>query len=240
MNILILGGTGEARQLAARLIAIGHHVTTSLAGRTNAPILPEGQLRAGGFGGADGLADWLRANEVDHLVDATHPYAARISANAVAASATTSTPLLRLMRPQWRPLAGEQWVDVPDCAAAATALPNGARVLLTTGHAGLEDFIARRDCSFLARMIEAPEIALPAHIELRLARPPYSLAGELELLRHHHSTHLISKNSGGKQAGAKLEATRQLGVKVIMIARPAYAPAPEVASVEAALSVLNS
>lgn len=240
MKILILGGTGEARQLAARLVGLGHDVTTSLAGRTDSPIIPEGQLRIGGFGGADGLAQWLRAHGVDYLVDATHPYAARISAHAAAASEATKTPLLRLMRPQWQPAAGQYWRDAADAQAAAMALPAAARVLLTTGHGGLEAFAARQDCQFVARMIEAPRPALPEHVELLLSRPPYALSAEVDLMRRHAITHLVSKNSGGAQAMAKLEAARQLGIEIIMIARPAYHPAPEVSSVEAALAVLAS
>ncbi len=240
MNILILGGTSEARQLAGRLIGMGHSVTTSLAGRTEAPILPQGEVRIGGFGGAEGLADWLGANRIEQLIDATHPFAAQISANAVAASAAAGTPLIRLLRPQWSPLKGEEWRDVPSADAAAKVLPSGARVLLTTGHTGLESFAERQDCRFIARMIEPPAFALPDHMEALLSRPPYSLNAEMDLLRAHSISHLVSKNSGGKQASAKLGAARQLGVEIIMIGRPAYAPAREVTSVEALLAALTS
>src|SRR5262245_29076391 len=137
MHILILGGTGEARELAARLVALGHTVTTSLAGRTREPILPAGELRVGKFGGVPGLVGYLRAMRFDRLVDATHPYAGLISSNAVAAAQQTGIPLVRFMRPAWVEPDGAQWRHVPDIAAAAKVLPPGATALVTTGHEDL-------------------------------------------------------------------------------------------------------
>jgi precorrin-6A/cobalt-precorrin-6A reductase len=239
MNILILGGTGEARTLAERLSEAGHRVTTSLAGRTSAPIAPEGSLRVGGFGGVAGLATYLTAMGIERLVDATHPYASTISRNAVAAAESAGVRLVRLMRPAWEPRPGERWTVVETPAEAAAALPRDARVLLTTGHGDLEAFLQRDDCHLLVRLIEPPKADLPPHARLLLSRPPYALADELALMRREAITHLVSKNSGGGQTAAKLEAARQAGVGVVMIARPAYGPAIEVASVDEAVGALG-
>jgi precorrin-6A/cobalt-precorrin-6A reductase len=239
MRILILGGTEEARQVANRLVEKGHEVISSLAGRTQDPILPEGGIRMGRFGGIPGLCAYLRAARIDRLVDATHPYAGQISVHAVQASTNTGVPLVRLMRPGWEPAEGQDWTVLETAQAAADALPSDARVLLTTGHTGLETFLGRYDCQFFVRLIEMPEFELPRHAELLQMRPPYTLNGELALMQRHEITHLISKNSGGGQTAAKLEAARQLGVKVFMLARPVYGPALEVDSVEAALAAIG-
>ena len=240
MNILILGGTAEARDLAERLVAQGHAVTTSLAGRTQSPLLPPGEVRIGGFGGVAGLAATLRAGAVDWLVDATHPYAGQISLNAVAASRETGVPLLRILRPAWTPPDGANWTHVETTSEAAACLPPGARVLLTTGHAGLEQFLAREDCQFIVRLIETPAMAIPPHARLLQSRPPYGLADEIALMDGERITHLVTKNSGGGQTAAKLDAAMRLGVKVIMIARPVYGPAIEVDSVDAAVARLSA
>jgi precorrin-6A/cobalt-precorrin-6A reductase len=239
MRILILGGTGEARALAERLDSLGHEVVTSLAGRTSDPILPKGGIRVGKFGGIAGLVAYLRAARIERLVDATHPYAGLISINAVAAAKTYGIPLVRLMRPAWPQPEGANWTLVDSLPAAASALPPAATVLLTTGHAGLETFLERDDCRFLVRLIEPPDFPVPAHARLILSRPPYSLADEENLLRSEEVTHLVTKNSGGAQTRAKLDAARNLGVAVIMIARPAYGPATEVNTVEAAIAALD-
>lgn len=238
MRILILGGTAEARQLANRLVQMGHEVTTSLAGRTQDPILPEGGLRMGKFGGIPGLAAYLRAARIERLVDATHPYAGLISVNAVAAAQATGVPLVRYMRPAWEQAVGQDWTTVETVAEAAAALPPNADVLLTTGHTGLETFLERDDCQFIVRLIEQPAMEIPRHATLLRKRPPYSLADELMLMEREGITHLITKNSGGAQTSAKLEAAHKLGIKVIMIARPAYGPAHEVGTVDDAIAAL--
>lgn len=239
MKILILGGTGEARELANRLVALGHDVTTSLAGRTQDPKLPKGALRMGKFGGIPGLAAYLRVARFERLVDATHPYAGQISINAVAAAQAADIPLVRYMRPAWEQKLGAGWITVETVTEAAAALPANAEVLLTTGHSGLEIFLERDDCHFLVRTIEAPTKPLPRHAKLLQSRPPYSLADELALMRAEGITHLVTKNSGGGQTAAKLDAAQQLGVKTIMIARPAYGPALEVDSIDAAITALQ-
>jgi precorrin-6A/cobalt-precorrin-6A reductase len=239
MKVLILGGTGEARELAAALVAHAHEVTTSLAGRTSEPLLPAGAVRVGGFGGAEGLAAYLRALGVERLVDATHPYADEISANAVAATEQTGVPLVRLMRAPWAEPAGARWRHVGSIEAAAAVLPSGARVLVTSGHEGLDELLARDDCRFVVRLIEAPERAMPGHAKLLLARPPYDLEGERELMRRERITHLVSKNSGGEQTAAKLEAARELGVEVVMVDRPGYPAAVEVETVMEAVAAIE-
>ena len=239
MKILILGGTAEARELANRLVAQGHDVTSSLAGRTQDPILPQGGLRMGKFGGIPGLAAYLRVAGIDTLVDATHPYAGQISINAVAAAQAVNVPLIRYMRAPWEQQMGDDWVTVETASEAAAALPPNADVLLTTGHTGLEHFLNRDDCQFVVRTIEAPAVDLPRHASLLQTRPPYGLIDEMALMEREGITHLVTKNSGGKQTAPKLEAARRLGVKVIMIARPVYGPANEVASVDDAIAALG-
>lgn len=239
MNILILGGTGEARQLANRLVAMGHDVTTSLAGRTSDPILPEGRLRMGKFGGIPGLAAYLRAAGIDRLIDATHPYAGQISINAVAAAQSTGVKLVRYMRPGWEQRVGQDWTTVATVAEGAAALPPNADVLLTTGHAGLETFLERDDCRFVVRLIEPPGIDMPRNASVLRSRPPHRLPDEIALMQREGITHLVTKNSGGAQTAAKLEAAQQLGVKVIMIARPIYGPAHEVGTIEEAMAALG-
>lgn len=239
MKILILGGTAEARELANRLVAMGHTVITSLAGRTQDPKLPEGEIRMGKFGGIPGLCAYLRAAGIERLVDATHPYAGLMSINAVAAAQATGIRLVRYMRPAWEQKPGANWLTVETAAEAAAALPHNADVLLTTGHTGLDKFLERDDCQFVVRTIEAPAMELPRHASLLQSRPPYGLADEMALMEREGITHLVTKNSGGTQTAAKLEAAQRLGVKVIMIARPAYGPALEVASVDDAIAALE-
>ena len=239
MKILILGGTAEARELANRLVAAGHDVITSLAGRTQDPKLPQGGLRMGKFGGIPGLSAYLRVAGIERLVDATHPYAGMMSINAVAAALATGVPLVRYMRPAWEQQLGDDWITVETASEAAAVLPSNADVLLTTGHTGLEHFMERDDCHPIVRTIEAPAMELPRHATLLQSRPPYTLDSEMALMRREEITHLVTKNSGGAQTAAKLEAARRLGVKVIMIARPLYGPATEVADLDAAIAALG-
>jgi precorrin-6A/cobalt-precorrin-6A reductase len=240
MKILILGGTAEARELANRLVAKGHDVMSSLAGRTTDPKLPEGDIRMGKFGGIPGLCAYMRAVGTERLVDATHPYAGLISINAVTAAKITGVPLVRFMRPAWQQREGDDWLTLQTVAEAAAALPANADVLLTTGHMGLEAFLERDDCQFVVRLIEPPAFELPRHASLLLARPPYQLASEMQLMEREGITHLVTKNSGGGQTAAKLEAARRLGVKVLMIARPAYGPALEVSDLDAAMVAVEA
>jgi len=221
--ILILGGTSEARKLAEELTAREVRVVSSLAGRVARPRLPVGEVRVGGFGGPDGLAAWLRENDVKAVVDATHPFAERIGTNAAKAAESTQTPLLRLARPGWQPEPGDVWHWADDLADAARRLPElGKRVFLTSGRQGLPAFAHLDDLWFLIRCVDPPEPPLPRHHELILARGPYEPAAERELLEKVDV--LVTKDSGGTLTSAKLTAARELGKPVLLIRRP---PRPE-------------
>jgi len=234
--ILVLGGTAEARELAAALHEQEVAVTSSLAGRVTLPRLPAGEVRIGGFGGPTGLAEWLSAHAVVAVVDATHPFAERISASAVAACRRTGTPLLRLERPGWRERPGDRWVWVDDLAAAAEAIAGrGTRVLLTTGRQGLPAFAGDVATWFLIRCVDPPEPPLPPRHELILDRGPYTLARELALIDRHRIDLVITKDSGGALTVAKLDAARERGLPVIVVRRPPRARVETVRAVPDAL-----
>jgi precorrin-6A/cobalt-precorrin-6A reductase len=239
MKVLILGGTSDARELAERLTALGHDVTTSLAGRTRQPAIPAGRLRVGKFGGVPGLVGYLRAAGIERLVDATHPYAGLISVNAVRASQASGVPLVRYMRPAWTEPEGAGWVQVPTLRAAAGVLPIGANVFVTTGHEGLEHFVARDDCRIVARLIEPPAIDL-GHVHRLAGGPPYRIDEERRLFDSYGFTHLVTKNSGGERTWPKMLVARERGVQVIVVARPAYGPALEVGTIEEAVEAVTS
>ncbi|AYL34632.1 cobalt-precorrin-6A reductase [Streptomyces sp. PDY-4] len=221
-HVLILGGTAEARALAAELSARpGLRVTTSLAGRVSRPGAVAGEVRVGGFGGAEGLVDWLRERGVDAVVDATHPFARAITANAVRATAAAGLPLVVLRRPGWRPGPGDRWHPVASLPEAAELLPRlGHRAFLTTGRLGLAAFASLTDLSFVVRSVEPPEPPLPPHTRVVLARGPFTVAGETALLREHRVDVLVTKDSGGAATAAKLTAARDLGLPVVVVRRP--------------------
>ncbi|MFI6419458.1 cobalt-precorrin-6A reductase [Streptomyces sp. NPDC050842] len=223
MHILILGGTTEARALAG-LLHGEVRVTSSLAGRVANPRLPAGEVRIGGFGGADGLAAWLREHAVDAVIDATHPFAERISFNAARAAATAHVPLLALRRPGWVPVAGDDWHSAASLEEAAGALDGlGDRVFLTTGRMGLAAFADRPEW-FLVRSVDAPDAPMPARTEILLDRGPFTLDGERELLARHRIDVLVTKDSGGAATSPKLTAAREAGIPVVVVRRP---PVPE-------------
>lgn len=226
--VLILGGTGEARDLAARLTArTGLRVVSSLAGRVRDPAWPAGEVRVGGFGGAAGLAAWLTDQHINAVVDATHPFACDISANAVQACRLTGTPLLRVARPAWLPGEGDAWHKARTLADAANLLPGlGRRVFLTTGRQGLAAFAPLRRSWFLIRCVDQPTGPLPPQRHVILARGPYDAAAERALMRQHRIDVLVTKNSGGELTAGKLAAARDLGVQVVMVSRPELASAP--------------
>ncbi|MEF9883930.1 cobalt-precorrin-6A reductase [Streptomyces sp. P9-A4] len=224
MHILILGGTTEARALAGLLHGGGVRVTSSLAGRVASPRLPEGEVRIGGFGGAEGLAEWIGAHAVDAVIDATHPFAERISFNAAGAAATAHVPLLALRRPGWVPADGDRWLSVPSLSAAADALDGlGERVFLTTGRMGLAAFAALPHW-FLVRSVDAPEAPMPARAEVLLDRGPFTLDGERELLAGHRIDVLVTKDSGAAATAPKLTAAREARIPVVLVRRP---PVPD-------------
>jgi precorrin-6A/cobalt-precorrin-6A reductase len=238
-RLLILGGTGEALALAEGLAGDpGIEVVTSLAGRTRSPTPPPGRVRTGGFGGVDGLRAYLEAEVVDLVIDATHPFAAEISRNAAAACDALGLPRLRLDRPPWGAVEGDNWISVPDNAAAARRLPGLARrVFLTVGRRELAAYTGLDDLWFLVRLIEPPTAPLPlAKYELLLARGPFGEAEEVALFERQRIEALVTKNSGGLATAAKLAAARSLALPVVMIERPAPPPGEAVESVKAAVA----
>lgn len=233
MRILLLGGTAEARALAAALHP-DVDVISSLAGRVPDPKLPAGEVRIGGFGGVDGMRRWLREAAVDAVVDATHPFAATITANAAQVCAELGLPHVVLARPAWPP--GDAIVVSSDIEAADTVARHGySRVFLTTGRSGTAAF-KDVDAWFLIRAVTAPSLdTLPPRHELVLSRGPYHYGGELNLLREHRINALVTKNSGGAMTRPKLDAAAALDVPVVMVdRRPLPAGVRTVATVEGA------
>lgn len=218
MRVLLLGGTGEARALAK---ALHPHIDiiSSLAGRVPDPALPVGAVRIGGFGGVDGLRHWLHDERIDAVVDATHPFAATMTAHAAEVCAELHIPHLILARPPWDP--GAAIVVVSDTEAAETVGQQSySRVFLTTGRSGTRAF-AGSDAWFLIRAVTEPDSSsLPRRHQLLLSRGPYRYDDELTLLREHHIDALVTKNSGGEMTRAKLDAAAALNVSVVMVARP--------------------
>ncbi|HEX3349836.1 MAG TPA: cobalt-precorrin-6A reductase [Acetobacteraceae bacterium] len=223
LRILLLGGTSEASALARLLAGDARFAPTlSLAGRTRTPALPPIAHRIGGFGGPEGLADYLRVTDTDAIIDATHPFATRISANAAIAAQKTGVPLVRLTRPPWEPQQGDIWIPVDDMSRAAIALgPMPQRVLLTVGRQELAPFRAAPQHHYLIRSVDAPGMTeLPARADVITARGPFAEADEIALMRERRIEVLVTKNSGAAATAAKLSAARRLGIPVVMIERP--------------------
>jgi precorrin-6A/cobalt-precorrin-6A reductase len=241
VRVLILGGTGEARALAARLdAAAGVTVVSSLAGRVSAPALPAGEVRIGGFGGVAGLTAAL--SQFDAVVDATHPFAATISAHAAAAAAASGTPLLALSRPGWTQQPGDRWTRVPSVSAAATIVRDAGPgcVFVTTGRRDLAAYADDADHPYLVRTVEPPDPPVPPRMTLLLDRGPYTVTGETTLMCRHGVTVLVTKDSGGPLTSAKLTAARDLGLPVVVVDRPALpAGVDAVSSVDEVLSRLG-
>ena len=199
------------------------------------PHLPKGEIRTGGFGGVDGLAAYLKAEKFDCVIDATHPFAAQMAAHTAAACTRVGVKLLRLEQAPWQAQKGDQWRDVASVTAAVQAIAPKAKVAVTVGRKEIGAFFARADLSGIARMIEPPDVNVPATWELMLERPPFALAAEIDLLRANQVQVLISKNAGGPRA-AKLDAAAALSLPVIMVARP---PKPVVESVATVAELLG-
>jgi precorrin-6A/cobalt-precorrin-6A reductase len=230
MRVLLLGGTGEGRRLAALLAdSAGVEVISSLAGRTAEPVLPPGLIRIGSFGGAQGLATWLADERIGAVIDATHPFASAITASAVAASAGLGVPLLLLRRPGWTAGPGDDWRRVPSLQAAAADL-SGERVFLTIGRAGIAAFAGDERRWFLIRSVQAPVPPLPPRAHVLLARGPFAVADETALMRRYAVDLLVTRDSGGEMTSAKLVAARQLGLPVVMVDRPPFPATPAVAT----------
>lgn len=241
-NILLLGGTTDASRMAHAIADAGLFAEFSYAGRTEAPIEQPLPTRIGGFGGVPGLVRYLQENGITHVIDATHPFAAQMSRNAVEACAAAGVALMALERRAWAPVRGDRWIEVPDMAGAAAALPDEpASVFLTIGRLQLEAFAAKPGHRYLARLVNVPTDPVPfPNIEFVAARGPFTVEGDLALMRRHATTWLVTKNSGGKAASAKLQAARQLGVQVVMVARPALPERPVRQSVEDVMAWLKA
>lgn len=242
-TLLILGGTGEAVELAERCArSVDLRIITALAGRTRDPVVAPGELYRGGFGGCQGLAAYLRRERVDIVIDASHPFAGRISAHAASVCAALALPLLHLVRPPWMAEPHDRWYPVADAPAAAALLPRlGQRVFYAAGHKDIAYFGDLRGLHFVVRLIEAPErpLRLVNH-ELILARGPFRVDDELDLLSRYRIDTIVCKNSGGVGGYGKLAAARGLGIPVVMIERPALAFSPSVATVTDALDWLQT
>lgn len=237
IRALILGGTLDAGLLAAEIARAGIDAIYSYGGRTRAPAGQPLPTRIGGFGGPSGLAGYIRTEGITHVIDATHPFAAEMRRNAVAACNETATPLIALERAPWRRTAGDNWIEVADIAAAVAALPGKpARVFLAIGRQHIAPFVAGPQHTYTLRFVDPPEAPLPFDADVIVSRGPFTLGGELEMLRGRSIQWIVARNSGGDGARAKLDAARMLGLPVIMIARPEL---PERARVESAAEVLQ-
>jgi precorrin-6A/cobalt-precorrin-6A reductase len=241
-RVLILGGTGEAAQLAAQAVVLpGVEVITSMAGRVRQPVAPAGRMRIGGFGGAAGLIDYVREQHIELLIDATHPFATQMSHHVATAAQACGLPHLMLMRPPWEPVSGDRWLAVESIAAAVAALPGIARrVFLTIGRQELAAFAPLQDLWFLMRMIDPPVPDTPVPPgTLILERGPFTLEDERQLLQTYAIEAMVSKNSGGDATYAKIIAARELGFPVVMIQRPPMPAGQQVADVEHAVAWLK-
>jgi precorrin-6A/cobalt-precorrin-6A reductase len=242
-HLLILGGTEEARRLADA--AIAHFgdalaVATSLAGRTHSPAPIAGTVRRGGFGGTHGLIDYLRAEKIDYVIDATHPFAVQISAAARVACAAIGAPLLTLTRPVWQREAGDRWTEVASAAEAAALLPRtGKRVFLTIGLRELGAFAHLDGVYFLVRLIEPPTTQLPLAAEVMLGRGPFTFDEERGIIERYAIDLLVTKESGGAATAAKLVAARVAGIPVVMLRRPNALSGARVERVEDAVQWLE-
>ncbi|MDK4701413.1 cobalt-precorrin-6A reductase [Rhizobium sp. CNPSo 4062] len=241
-RILILGGTTEARALATALASrADFEVILSFAGRTADPAPQPVPVRSGGFGGAEGLARYVSDKEIDLLVDATHPFAARISANAAAAAAQCHVFAFALRRPAWVPVEGDDWLSVHSVSQAiATLGAKPLRVFLATGRQEAHQANAAPQHHYWIRSVDPvePPLTVP-HVSYIHSRGPFRLADELDMLRQHQIEVVVAKNSGGDATYGKIEAARHLGIKVIMIERAETAGLPVVETVDAALDRID-
>jgi precorrin-6A/cobalt-precorrin-6A reductase len=222
IRVLLLGGTTEANQISRALAAAGVEGVYSYAGRTATPVQQPLPTRVGGFGGVDGLADYIRQERITHVIDATHPFASQMSYHAVDACAKNATPLIAFLRAAWTESPGDKWQHVDSFESAASALPDQpARIFLAIGRQHLAPFTAQPQHFYLLRLVDVLDTALPLpNAEIVLARGPFTIEGDLALLRDHGITHVVTRNAGGEGAKAKLDAARALDLPVIMIDRP--------------------
>jgi precorrin-6A/cobalt-precorrin-6A reductase len=242
MRILILGGTTEASRLAARLAGDARFdATLSYAGRTAVPAAQPVPTRIGGFGGVAGLQAYLKAERIEAVVDATHPFAAGMSLNAAAACAASGVPLVAFSRPPWTPVEGDRWIVVPDNRAAVAALgPAPRAVLMTIGRLGIGELLAAPQHRYVIRTIDPPPASdLPPRHRLILDRGPFDVAAETALMRDEAIDVVVTKNAGGSATYPKIAAARALGLPVILVEPPARPAVPLVHDVEAVLAFLE-
>ena len=219
-KILILGGTAEAAKLAEDLHKAGVEIITSLAGRTMQPAALPGLVRIGGFGGAEGLAQFIVSEHISQVYDATHPFARQISANAVQACQQTGVPLEILTRAAWEKQPGDQWIEVDTLEEAASVLPQGATVFLALGRQYIDAFAARADCRFVLRMVDSPASLPPFEKAIVvLGKAQEDWGQESKLLKAHSITHIVARNSGGAASYGKIIAARHLGLPIILVGR---------------------
>ncbi len=240
MRVLLLGGTSEASRLAAALAKTRIDAIFSYAGRTNDPIAQPLAMRIGGFGGVEGLATYIASEGITHIIDATHPFAAGMSRNAITAATMTTTHLIALERKPWMQQAGDDWRHVADVEAAIESLPpQPTRVFLAIGRQNIAAFAARPEHHYLLRFVDEPRdlIALPHH-DVVIARGGFKIDSDMELMRAHGIGWVVSKNAGGATAGAKIAAARALHLPVTMIARPTIPPRTTVETVEEVMAWL--
>ncbi|TWB56832.1 cobalt-precorrin-6A reductase [Bradyrhizobium sacchari] len=232
MRALILGGTADASLLAAEIARAGIDAVYSYGGRTRAPADQPLPTRIGGFGGVSGLADTIRREGITHVIDATHPFAAEMSRNAVQACAETGTPLIALERAPWAKASDDNWIEVTDVEAAVAALPEPpANVFLAIGRQHIAPFATRPQHAYTLRFVDPPEGPLPFTADVIVSRGPFTLDGELEMMRARGIAWIVARNSGGDGARAKIDAARLLKIPVIMISRPKLPDRPRVESV---------
>ncbi len=220
--LLTLGGTSEARLLAKEVAVAGFNAIYSYAGRTSSPQALPIPTRIGGFGGPDGLAEYLEMSRITHLIDATHPFADQISRNAIAASRQTGIPLIALTRPAWEPNEEDAWIEAPDMEHAVAALDiDPLRVFLAIGRTEVARFASRPQHHYLLRLVDPPDgpPPFPSH-DVIVDKGPFSVDGDIALLKRHQINLVVSKNSGGDGARSKIDAARMLDLPVVMIDRP--------------------
>ncbi len=234
---LILGGIADASLLAAEIARAGIDAIYSYGGRTRAPADQPLPTRIGGFGGVSGLADYIRREGITHVIDATHPFAAEMSRNAVAACIETSTPLIALERAPWARASGDNWIEVADVDAAVAALPKTpANVFLAIGRQHIAPFTGKPQHAYTLRFVDPPDAALAFPADVIVSRGRFTLDGELGMMRTRGIAWIVARNSGGDGARAKIDAARMLGLPVIMISRPTL---PERLRVESVAEVIQ-
>ena len=240
-RILLLGGTTEANLAAQAIAKAGLAAVYSYAGRTEAPMGQPVHMRVGGFGGVEGLQAYLKTEGITHVIDATHPFAAQMSTNAVAACEAEGVPLIALERAPWVAGEGDRWTHVPDLPAAVAALAVPPQhVFLAIGRQHIDAFAAQPQHRYLLRLVDAPTGPLPFPAEVVVARGPFDVASDTALMQEHGTEVVVAKNAGGKGAVAKIAAARALGLPVVMIDRPAIPPRAVVHSVAGVMAWLGA